>query len=74
MPSLALVPLEVVTTPYGRPALEALRDAVAKAKAGDPLAPVTVVVPANHVGVTARRLLAGGALGGLAPGGRASPR
>jgi ATP-dependent helicase/nuclease subunit B len=59
------VPFEVVTTPYGRPALAALRDAVAAAKAGDALAPVTVVVPSNHVGVTARRLLASGALGRL---------
>lgn len=69
MPSLAPVPIEVVTTPYGRPALLALRDAVAAAKAGEPLAPVTVVVPSNHVGVTARRLLAGGALGAVVTGG-----
>src|SRR5690606_24532234 len=47
----------------------ALRDAVSAAKAGDALAPVTVVVPTNHVGVTARRLLASGALGGVASGG-----
>jgi ATP-dependent helicase/nuclease subunit B len=67
--SLATVPFEVVSSPYGRPALLALRDAVAAAKGGDPLAPVTVVVPANHVGVTARRLLAGGALGPVAVGG-----
>jgi RecB family exonuclease len=63
------VPIDVRTTAYGRPALDALRDAVASAKAGDALAPVTVVVPSNHVGVTARRLLAGGALGGLGTGG-----
>ncbi|MBN2622152.1 MAG: hypothetical protein JXA83_02230, partial [Acidimicrobiales bacterium] len=63
------MPIEVVTTPYGRPALLALRDAVAAAKAGEPLAPVTVVVPSNHVGVTARRLLAGGALGAVVTGG-----
>jgi ATP-dependent helicase/nuclease subunit B len=69
LPSLTHVPIEVVTTPYGRPALRALRDAVAAAKAGDALAPVTVVVPSNHVGITARRLLAGGALGGLGTGG-----
>lgn len=68
VPSLAGVPLQVVTTPYGRPALHALRDAVAAAKAGDALAPVTVVVPSNHVGVTARRLLAGGDLGPVAAG------
>ncbi len=67
--SLAAVPVEVVTTPYGRPALEALRRAVAQAKDGDALAPVTVVVPSNHVGVTARRLLAAGELGPVAPGG-----
>ena len=66
MPSLATVPVDVVTTPYGRPALAALRDAVAAAKAGDPLAPVTVIVPSNHVGVTARRLLASGGLGPVA--------
>ncbi|HEY8526859.1 MAG TPA: PD-(D/E)XK nuclease family protein [Acidimicrobiales bacterium] len=52
--------IEVVTTRYGRPALRALRDLVAAAKGGEPLAPVTVVVPSNHVGVTARRLLAAG--------------
>src|SRR5690606_12656067 len=67
--SLAAVPVEVVTTPYSRPALEALRRAVAQAKDGDALAPVTVVVPSNHVGVTARRLLAAGELGPVAPGG-----
>jgi len=48
---------------YGRAGAEALRGGVAQAKAGEPLAPVTVVVPSNHVGVTARRLLASGALG-----------
>lgn len=32
--------------------------AQAKAKADEPLTPVTVVVPSNHVGVTARRALA----------------
>jgi len=45
--------------------------AVADAKAGEPLAPVTVVVPSNHVGVASRRLLASGALGpvcGAGPG------
>ena len=48
---------------YGRPATERLREAIAEAKGGDPLAPATVVVPSNHVGVVARRLLATGALG-----------
>ncbi|HET6775497.1 MAG TPA: PD-(D/E)XK nuclease family protein [Acidimicrobiales bacterium] len=62
------MPFQVATTAYGRPALAALRDAVAAAKGGDPLAPVTVVVASNHVGVTARRLLAAGALGPVTPG------
>ena len=48
------MPLEVLSTPYGR-LLERLRAAIADAKDGDPLAPVGVVVPSNHVGVTARR-------------------
>jgi len=61
------VPLEVLPTPYGRPALSRLTAAVAAAKAGDPLAPVTVVVPSNHVGVTARRALAAGGVG-VGPG------
>src|SRR5690606_21626125 len=41
----------------------------AQAKGGDALAPVTVVVPSNHVGVTARRLLASGSLGPVTDGG-----
>src|SRR4051812_2720240 len=48
---------------YGREGAEALRVAIAAAKGGEPLAPVTVVVPSNHVGVAARRLLASGVLG-----------
>ena len=48
---------------YGRPAAEALRAAVAAAKGDEPLSPVTVVVPTNHVGVATRRLLGGGSLG-----------
>jgi ATP-dependent helicase/nuclease subunit B len=55
--------IETVVTRFGRPALEALADQIRRAKRDDPLAPVTVVVPANHVGVTARRALAGGSLG-----------
>jgi RecB family exonuclease len=50
-------------TAHGRPAAEALRERVAEAKADDPLAPVTVLVPTNYVGVSIRRLLATGALG-----------
>jgi ATP-dependent helicase/nuclease subunit B len=48
---------------YGRPAAQVLRREIADAKDGDPLAPVSVVVPSNHVGVAARRLLASGRLG-----------
>ena len=60
---------------YGRPAAEALAAEIADAKGGDPLAPVTVVVPSNHVGVGTRRLLASGRLGpGLWTRHRASPR
>ncbi|HEV7759538.1 MAG TPA: PD-(D/E)XK nuclease family protein [Acidimicrobiales bacterium] len=57
--------MDVVSTPYGRPALDALARAVRAAKADEPLAPVTVVVPGNHVGVTARRALASGIAGPL---------
>jgi ATP-dependent helicase/nuclease subunit B len=67
--TLSHVPLDVVATAYGRPALLALRRAVAAAKDGDPLAPVTAIVPANHVGVTARRALASGSLGPVSDGG-----
>jgi ATP-dependent helicase/nuclease subunit B len=55
--------IAVVATTYGPPATEALRRVVASAKAGDPFAPVTVVVPANSVGVAVRRALARGADG-----------
>jgi ATP-dependent helicase/nuclease subunit B len=48
---------------YGRGAAEALRAEIARAKAASPLAPVTVVVASNHVGVATRRLLAKGTLG-----------
>jgi ATP-dependent helicase/nuclease subunit B len=45
----------VAVTPSG--AYPALRDAIAAAKGGEVLAPVTVVVPTNAAGVTARRWL-----------------
>jgi ATP-dependent helicase/nuclease subunit B len=58
--------IRVHPTPYGRPAAEVLRTRVAAAKAGDPLAPVTVVVPTNFVGVSMRRWLASsGGIAGL---------
>ncbi len=47
-----------IVTPYGADARDALAAAVADAKAGDPLAPVTVVVPSNYAGLAARRGLA----------------
>ncbi|MGH9183348.1 MAG: hypothetical protein ACRDZ9_05980 [Acidimicrobiales bacterium] len=49
---------EVTTVAYGRPAVDALVAAVATAKGGDPLAPVTVVVPSNYAAVAGRRALA----------------
>jgi len=63
------MPIELVPVPYGPDASRALHAAVAAAKAGDPLAPVTVVVPTNYVGVAARRLLGSGALGRVTKGG-----
>jgi RecB family exonuclease len=48
---------------YGEDAAQALRAEIVEAKGSEPLAPVTVVVPSNHVGVAARRLLASGDLG-----------
>jgi hypothetical protein len=51
-------------TQYGAAATEALAAAVNRAKAGDALTPVTVIVPSNLVGVSARRALA--TQGGLA--------
>ena len=57
--------LEVVPTRYGAAAVDALAAAVARAKDGEPLRPVTVVVPSNYAGVAARRALArrGGVIG-----------
>ena len=49
--------IEVVTTAYGPAAHEALAQVVGRTKAGDPLAPVTVVVPNHYVGLAARRAL-----------------
>ena len=52
--------VRVTTTAYGRPALWALKDAVAEVKRDDPMAPVTVLVPNNIAGIVARRFLAHG--------------
>jgi len=45
--------------PYGRAATSALAAAIAQAKQAvdDPMAPVTVVVPTNLAGLSARRLI-----------------
>ena len=56
--------LHRLSTPYGPAAFRALREAVDRVQAGDPLAAVTVVVHSNAVGVAARRWLA--ANGGIA--------
>ena len=50
--------IEVTAVAYGRPAVDLLADQVAKVKAGEALAPVTVVVPSNYAGVAIRRALA----------------
>ena len=63
------MPIELKPVPYGPEAARALHAAVVTAKAGDALAPVTVVVPTNYVGVAARRLLGSGALGRVTEGG-----
>jgi ATP-dependent helicase/nuclease subunit B len=49
---------DVRRVPYGEPAVVALAEQVHSAKAGDPLAPVTVVVPSNYAAVATRRELA----------------
>ena len=43
--------------PYGRPATEALVSVITDAQRDDPLAPVTVIVPSNFVGLSVRRLI-----------------
>ena len=58
------MPIQRLTTPYGRESLQALRDAIDRVQGGDPLAAVTVLVHSNAVGVSARRWLA--ANGGIA--------
>ncbi|MCY3910334.1 MAG: PD-(D/E)XK nuclease family protein, partial [bacterium] len=55
--------IEVICTPYGPPATERLGEQIAAFKQGDPLAPVTVVVPTNVAKLGTRR-----ALGAKVPG------
>ncbi len=44
--------------PYGPPATDALAEVIEEAKAGDPLAPVTVVPPGTFAALSLRRVLA----------------
>ena len=55
----------LVPVGFGAEAREALAQFVARAKAADPLAAVTVVVPSNYTGLSLRREL-GGTSGGVA--------
>ena len=55
--------IEVLGTAFGRPALDRLHSLISTIKADDPLAPVSVLVPSNYVGVSTRRLIASGELG-----------
>ena len=57
--------IELIVRAPGPPARDALSTVVARAKAADALAPVTVVVATNTVGVATRRFL-GRSLGGVA--------
>lgn len=54
----------VRTVAYGRPATEALAAAIEEAKTGHPLDPVTVLVASNVAGLSVRRLIGGGTVGG----------
>ncbi|MCU1371654.1 MAG: nuclease family protein [Ilumatobacteraceae bacterium] len=54
---------------YGTEAATALRAQISRIKADEALAPVTVVVPSNQVGVSTRRLLASGAVGSISGAG-----
>jgi hypothetical protein len=57
-PALSNRPINVVRLRPGKQALDWLGERIDHLKAGDALAPVTVVVAANHVGLAARRSLA----------------
>ncbi len=61
--------IQLLTTPYGPRAAETLHGVLSRAKTGDPLAPVSIVVPTNYVGVATRRMLAEGRHGAVTPAG-----
>jgi hypothetical protein len=56
--------VDVDVVGFGRPLYERVGARVAKAKSADPLRMVTLIVPSEQIGVTARRFLAAG----VAPG------
>jgi ATP-dependent helicase/nuclease subunit B len=56
--TLDLVGITAEGTAYGRAAVELLARQVTDLKAGDPLAPVTVLVPSNYAAISTRRALA----------------
>lgn len=56
--TISFMALVAETTPYGRPAAAKLAELIHHLKAGDPLAPVTVVAPTNACGLASRRALA----------------
>jgi hypothetical protein len=58
------VSIRATSVAHGAASFDALASSVRAAKAGDPLAPVTVIVPTNTAGVMARRAL--GRRGGAA--------
>src|SRR5262245_29122946 len=51
------VPIRATFVAHGSAAFDALAEAVGAAKGGDPLVPVTVIVPTNTAGVMARRAI-----------------
>ncbi len=56
--------VRVVAVEFGAAARRAIADFVAGAKADDPLAPVTVIVPSNYTGLALRRAIGAGSLTG----------
>ncbi|MET3808554.1 RecB family exonuclease [Nakamurella sp. UYEF19] len=57
---MSLSKSRLITTAYGAPAIAALRSLMAELKSADPMAPVTLLVPNEIAGITARRALATG--------------